>query len=177
VDPVADSTEPLRSASMDAASEEKVLFHGHPCWRSILHVYVKGWIATVAAAVLTAAITDAAAGHIELVWVVLVVAISLAAVLLVGLVKRKRTLYTITSQRLTIRTGLFGRDVQETRLDRIQNVNSSQSLLERVLRVGTIDFDTAAGAEYSFAFRGLAEPDRVVRTVDQALRAVARPSV
>jgi uncharacterized membrane protein YdbT with pleckstrin-like domain len=159
---------------MDA---EQVLFHGHPSWRSILGLYVKGWLATVLLAVLVAAVTDIAAGHVEVGWVVLAVAISLAAVVLAGFAKRKRTLYTITSQRLTIRTGLFARAVQETRLDRIQNVNSRQSVLERLLGVGTIDFDTAAGAEYSFAFRGLAAPEQVVRTVDRALREVSPPSV
>jgi uncharacterized membrane protein YdbT with pleckstrin-like domain len=156
---------------MDETREEQILFSGHPSWRSILDLYVKGWVGTVAAAV-----SDIAAGHVELGWVVLVVAASLAAVFLAGLVKRKRTLYTITSQRLTIRTGLFARAVQETRLDRIQNVNSRQSMLERILGVGTVDFDTAAGAEYNFAFRGLAAPEDVVRTVDGALRNCRHPA-
>jgi uncharacterized membrane protein YdbT with pleckstrin-like domain len=162
---------------MDAMHEEQVLFHGHPSWRSILGFYVKGWMATVLAAVLVAAITDIASGHVKLGWVVLVVAVSLAAVLLAGFVTRKRTLYTITTQRLTIRTGLLARDVQETRLDRIQNVNCRQSMLERVLGIGTIDFDTAAGAEYNFSFRGLAAPVQVVSTVDGALRQVPRQPV
>ncbi|HWC86944.1 MAG TPA: PH domain-containing protein [Solirubrobacteraceae bacterium] len=164
---------------MDVMPEEQVLFHGHPCWRSILDFYLKGWLATVLAAVLVAAITDVAAGHIEIGWVVAVVALALAVVLMTGFVKRKRTLYTITTQRLTIRTGLLAREVQQTRLDRIQNVNSRQTMLERILGVGTINFDTAAGAEYNFAFHGLSEPAQVVRTVDQALRdfapARARP--
>ena len=158
---------------MGESPEEQILFTGHPSWRSILDLYVKGWVGTVAAAVLVAAITEIAAGHVELGWFVLVVGAALAMVLLAGLVKRKRTLYTITSQRLTIRTGLLARAVQETRLDRIQNVNSRQSMLERILGVGTVDFDTAAGAEYNFSFRGLAAPDQVVRTVDGALRALA----
>jgi uncharacterized membrane protein YdbT with pleckstrin-like domain len=158
---------------MDGTPEEQVLFHGHPCWRSILDLYAKGWLGTVIAAVLAAAITDIVAGHIQVWWVIVVVAASLAAVLLAGFVRRKRTLYTITTQRLTIRTGLLARDIQETRLDRIQNVNSRQSVLERILGVGTIDFDTAAGAEYNFAFHGLAEPAKVVRTVDEALREFA----
>jgi uncharacterized membrane protein YdbT with pleckstrin-like domain len=162
---------------MSAISEEQVLFHGHPSWRSILDVYVKGWLAAIAVAVVVAAVTDIGGGRIDIALVVLAIAVSLAVVVLVGLVKRKRTLYTITTQRLTIRTGLFARDVQETRLDRIQNVNSSQSMLERILGVGTIDFDTAAGAEYNFSFRGLADPEQVVRTVDQALREFARPGV
>ncbi|HEY5317260.1 MAG TPA: PH domain-containing protein [Solirubrobacteraceae bacterium] len=162
---------------MDGAPEEQILFSGHPSWRSILDLYVKGWMGTVVAAVLAAAITDITAGHVELGWVILVVACSLAAVFLAGLIKRKRTLYTITTQRLTIRTGLFARAVQETRLERIQNVNSRQSMLERILGVGSVDFDTAAGAEYNFSFRGLAAPDHVVRTVDEALRAAHRHSV
>jgi uncharacterized membrane protein YdbT with pleckstrin-like domain len=160
---------------MDVTAEERILFHGHPCWRSILGFYLKGWLATVGAGVLAAAVTDVVAGHVQAGWVVIVVAVCLAAVLIGGYLQRQRTLYTITSQRLTIRTGIVARDVQETRLDRIQNVNSRQSLLERMLGVGTIDFDTAAGAEYSFAFHGLAEPNKVVRTVDAALRDGPRP--
>jgi uncharacterized membrane protein YdbT with pleckstrin-like domain len=162
---------------MDVTPEERVLFSGHPSWRSILDFYVKGWLGTLLIAVLVAAVTDVAAGHVQLGWVMLAVAVSLAAVLLAGLVKRKRTLYTITSQRLTIRTGLFARAVQETRLDRIQNVNTRQSMLERMLGVGTVHFDTAGGAEYNFSFHGLAAPDHVVRTVDRALRELARPGV
>jgi uncharacterized membrane protein YdbT with pleckstrin-like domain len=160
---------------MDATPEEQVLFSGHPSWRSILDLYVKGWLGTVVIAVLVAGVTEVAAGHIELGWVVLAVAICLAVVLLAGLVSRKRTLYTITTRRLTIRTGLFARAVQETRLERIQNVYSRQSMLERVLGVGTVDFDTAAGAEYSFSFRGLADPAQVVRTVDRALGTTRAP--
>ena len=156
---------------MDETPAEQVLFHGHPSWRSILDLYLKGWLATVIAGVVTAAITDLVSGDVQVGWVIVVVVVFLAAVLLVGYVRRKRTLYTITSQRLTIRRGLLARDVQETRLDRIQNVNSRQSMLERMLGVGTVDFDTAAGAEYSFAFHGLADPAQVVRTVDAALRA------
>jgi uncharacterized membrane protein YdbT with pleckstrin-like domain len=160
---------------MDATPEEQVLFSGHPSWRSILDLYVKGWLGTLVIAVVVAGVTEVAAGHIELGWVVLTVAVCLAVVLLAGLVSRKRTLYTITTQRLTIRTGLFARAVQETRLERIQNVYSRQSMLERVLGVGTVDFDTAAGAEYNFSFRGLADPAQVVRTVDRALGTTSAP--
>lgn len=160
---------------MAVTSEERVLWGGHPCRRSILDLYVKGWFGTLLVAIVVAALTDVAAGHIELGWVVLVVAISLAGVFLAGLVKRKETLYTITSERLTIHTGLFARTLQETRLDRIQNVKSRQSVHERILGVGTIDFDTAAEAGYGFAFHGLARPHQVARTVDRALRDIPSP--
>ena len=76
------------------------------------------------------------------------------------------TTYTITNRRLTIRTGLLSREMHETRLERVQNVNSRQRLLERLLRVGTVDFDTAGGASYDFKFRASTHPHQIVRTVD-----------
>jgi uncharacterized membrane protein YdbT with pleckstrin-like domain len=91
------------------------------------------------------------------------------AALLIGFVNRLQTTYTITSRRLTIHTGLLSRELHETRLERVQNVNSRQTLLERILRVGTVDFDTAAGADYDFSFRGVSTPGAVVRTVDRAI--------
>ena len=90
-------------------------------------------------------------------------------VLVWGLIRRISTTYTITNRRLTIRTGLLSREMHETRLERVQNVNSRQRLLERLLRVGTVDFDTAGGASYDFKFRGVDDPHQIVRTVDKAL--------
>jgi uncharacterized membrane protein YdbT with pleckstrin-like domain len=97
------------------------------------------------------------------------VLVAFVVILATGLVRRLRTTYTITNRRLTIDTGLLSRDLHETRLERVQNVNSRQSVLERMLRVGTVDFDTAAGAEFDFAFRGVGNPRQIVRTVDRAL--------
>ena len=81
-----------------------------------------------------------------------------------------RVAYTITYHRLTIRLGLLAREVHETRLDRVQNVKTSQSLIERMLGIGTVDFDTAGGAGFDFDFRGISSPDDIVQTVSQALQ-------
>ena len=77
--------------------------------------------------------------------------------------------YTITDRRLTIDVGLFARELHETRLERVQNVNSRQSMFERFLGIGTVDFDTAGGVGYGFKFDGVADPHAIVRTVSQAL--------
>ena len=81
----------------------------------------------------------------------------------------------ITSERLTIHRGLLSRDTRQTRLDRVQNVNARQSMLERLLGVGTVDFDTAGGAGYDFTFQGISNPREIMRTVDRALRARSAP--
>ena len=78
------------------------------------------------------------------------------------------------TRRLVIERGFLGRDVQETRLERVQNVTSRQTLGERLLRVGTLHFDTAAGAGYDFSFRGVARPRELVQTVDAALQTSER---
>jgi uncharacterized membrane protein YdbT with pleckstrin-like domain len=149
---------------------EQVFFHGHPSWRSILGFYVKGLLAAVAAGAVAGVITAIASGKVKVVLVVVVVLVVFVLALLGGLIKRIQTTYTITNQRLTINTGILSKELHETRLARVQNVNSSQSLLERILRVGTVAFDTAGEAGYDFSFRGVSDPNQIVRTVDRAIR-------
>ena len=101
--------------------------------------------------------------------VFVVVLVVLALTLVVGFLKRWATTYTITNRRLNIKRGIISREVQETRLERVQNVNTSQSVYQRVMRIGDVDFDTAAsGGDYDFIFYGVADPADVVHKVDQA---------
>jgi uncharacterized membrane protein YdbT with pleckstrin-like domain len=79
----------------------------------------------------------------------------------------------VTTQRLYIRRGMLSRRVQQTRIDRVQNVNTEQSLRERMLRVGTVDFDTAGTDDSEFRFVGIANPGEVVNAVDRAQREAA----
>src|SRR5947209_16636622 len=159
-----------------AEPQEEVFFHGHPSWRSILGFYIKGLVVVVIAGALAGVITAAVSGKVKVGWVVGVMLVGYALVLIAGLIKRIQTTYTITNQRMTIHTGILSRELHETRLERVQNVNASQSLLERILRVGTVDFDTAGGAAFDFSFRGVADPQQIVRTVDRALHALQRPA-
>lgn len=148
-----------------------MFFRGHPSWRSAVDFYAKGFVVAVVAGALAGAVTTLASGHVMAGWVIVVVLVILVVALLAGLISRARTTYTITSERLTIHRGLVSRDMRQTRLDRVQNVNSRQSVLERLLGVGTVDFDTAGGTGYDFTFHGVANPNEIVRTVDRALRA------
>jgi uncharacterized membrane protein YdbT with pleckstrin-like domain len=160
---------------VDPRPGEAVFFHGHPSWRSMLGFYLKGFVLAIAVGVVIGIVTDLADSSVKAGFVALGVVVVLALVLVLGLVRRIQTTYTITDQRLTIDHGLLARDVHECRLERVQNVNSTQSLLERLLRIGTVDFDTAAGAEFNFAFRGVGSPHEIVQTVDRALNQLQRP--
>ena len=85
-----------------------------------------------------------------------------------GLLFRMATVYTITNQRLRIKRGLVARRVQQTRIDRVQNVNTDESVIDRVLKVGTVDFDTAGTDDSEFSFVGVNRPGEVVEAVERA---------
>lgn len=141
---------------------EKVIFEGHPSWRAILGFYLKGILLAALAGVL-AKLFGADDGTVFLVVLVVV-----GLTVLAGFVKRVATTYTITDRRLNIKRGIVSREVQETRLERVQNVNYRQSVYQRIMQIGDVDFDTAATDDYNFVFAGVADPEIVVHRVDQA---------
>jgi membrane protein YdbS with pleckstrin-like domain len=151
-----------KMAGLNLSPGEQVIFQGHPSWRAILGFYLKG-ILIAAIAGLIAKLAGAGSGT-----VFLVVLVVIGVTVLAGFVKRIATTYTITNRRLNIKRGTFSREVQETRLERVQNVNYSQSVYQRIMQIGDIDFDTAATDDYNFIFSGVADPDQVVHHVDRA---------
>jgi uncharacterized membrane protein YdbT with pleckstrin-like domain len=166
---------PLRSLAVDPEPGEEIFFHGHPSWRSLALFYAKGLLASLVIGILAGIASAIADGTVQAGWVIAVVLVVFVVLIVAGQIKRIQTTYSITNQRLTIETGLLTRELHETRLERVQNVNSHQTLPQRVLRVGSVDFDTAGSAEFNFSFRGVSHPRQIVRTVDRALRADQHP--
>ncbi|MGN6274944.1 MAG: PH domain-containing protein [Solirubrobacterales bacterium] len=147
--------------SLNLSPGEQVLFEGHPSWRAIIGFYLKGLLGAVVLGVIAKLVDGNASAFV----VILVV---LAITLLVGFVKRVATTYTITNRRLNIKRGIVSREIQETRLERVQNVNYRQTIYQRLMQIGDVDFDTAATDDYNFVFVGVADPGDVVQAVDRA---------
>jgi uncharacterized membrane protein YdbT with pleckstrin-like domain len=153
----------LPAMGLNLSPGEQVIFQGHPSWRAILGFYLKG-IAIAALAGLLAKLFGADDGTVFLIVLVVV-----GLTVLAGFVKRIATAYTITDRRLNIKRGIVSREVQETRLERVQNVNYRQSVYQRLMQIGDVDFDTAATEEANdFIFAGVASPEQVVHKVDEA---------
>ena len=143
---------------------ESIIFRGRPSWRSILGFYFLG--------LLMAAAVGAAGGLAVSVGVGIAIGVGVfLLVLIAGWLKRAFTKYTITTRRLRTQRGVLSRQIQETRLERLQDHSIRQSLLERILRVGTIDFDTAADEQGDmFRFEGVDNPERVVLQIDRVIQ-------
>jgi len=152
----------LAAVSLNLSPGEQVIFEGHPSWRAILGFYLKGILIAAVIGVI-AKVAGASSATVFLVVLVLI-----ALTVLVGFFKRMATTYTITDRRLNIKRGIVSREIQETRLERVQNVNYRQSVYQRLMQIGDVDFDTAATDDYNFVFVGVADPGQVVQSVDRA---------
>jgi uncharacterized membrane protein YdbT with pleckstrin-like domain len=148
--------------ALNLSPGEQLIFQGHPSWRAILGFYLKGVLVAAIVGVI-AKLFGSASGT-----VFLIVLVVIGLTVLIGFVKRVATTYTITDRRLNIKRGIVSREVQETRLERVQNVNYRQSVYQRIMQIGDVDFDTAATDDYNFVFVGVADPAEVVHRVDQA---------
>jgi uncharacterized membrane protein YdbT with pleckstrin-like domain len=135
----------LRPVSFNLRPGEQIIFQGHPSWRAILGFYLKGVLVAVVLGVI-AKLIDGNGSAFGVILVVL----------------------AITHHRLNIKRGIVSREIQETRLERVQNVNYRQSVYQRLMQIGDVDFDTAATDDYNFVFAGVADPGDVVQSVDRA---------
>jgi uncharacterized membrane protein YdbT with pleckstrin-like domain len=148
---------------MELRAREHELYEGRPSWRALMSFYAGG----IGVAVVVLVALGALAGS----WgtAIVIAAVVAALTLVVGYLRRVSTKYLITNQRLRISRGIVRRKVQETRLERVQNVNYQQGVIDRLLGVGTVDFDTAGTDDSEFRFDWVNGPEEVVRAVDRAV--------
>ncbi|MGB0872828.1 MAG: PH domain-containing protein [Solirubrobacterales bacterium] len=152
---------------MELHPGEEAVFKGHPSWRGVLAFYVKGTLGALAVAAVLYFVDSTTTA-------VLAFLVIFGVTVLVGFIMRMFTVYTITTERLSIRTGILSKHVQQASIDRVQNVNTSQGPIDRILQVGKVDFDTAGTDDSSFTFDGVADPDEIVAAIDHAKREHAR---
>jgi uncharacterized membrane protein YdbT with pleckstrin-like domain len=146
---------------VDLQSGEKVIYQGHPSWRAIIGFYLKGTLIALIAAIITKLVDSTGTATAVFAGIV-------AITILAGFIKRVATVYTITDRRLNIKRGIIARRVQETRIQRVQNVNFNQGVYERIMQIGDVDFDTAGTDDSNFTFAGVSQPEQVVEQVDRA---------
>jgi uncharacterized membrane protein YdbT with pleckstrin-like domain len=148
---------------MEMRAGERELYEGRPSWRALMSFYAIGIGVAVLVLVVVGLLADS--------WgtAIVIAAVIAALTLVVGYLRRIGTKYLITTQRLRISRGLVRKHVQETRLERVQNVNYQQGVLDRVLGVGSVDFDTAGTDDSEFRFEWVNHPEEVVQAVDRAV--------
>jgi uncharacterized membrane protein YdbT with pleckstrin-like domain len=154
---------------MELRGDERALYEGRPSWRALMTFYLAGIGLAVAVIVVLGILAD------EMATAIVIAAVIVGLTLLIGFVRRVGTKYLLTTQRLRISRGILRKKVQETRLERVQNVNYEQGVLDRIFGVGTVDFDTAGTDDAEFRFEWINGPEKVVRAVDEATHSASQP--
>ena len=94
--------------------------------------------------------------------------ISVGAVAVVAL-KWSRTFFVVTSQRVIFRQGVLSRRGVEIPLDRVNNVNFAQSILERMLGAGDLLIESAS-EDGQQLFSDIRNPEQVQNLIHEAIQ-------
>jgi len=146
---------------MEMMGNESMIWEGHPTWRAMLSFHVKWFAATLVLFGLLILLRSVSV-DLSYAMIVTILLAGLAITIAIGWMQRFFTQYTITTKRLNIRSGILSKTESSTNVDRIQNITVKQSPVDRIMKVGSIDFDTAGdNAADRFSFIGVNNPQEL----------------
>jgi len=94
--------------------------------------------------------------------VVLVVIVAVFVYLLAVVIYRRYSwAYMIDGETIESREGLIARKVSSIRVRDLRNINVKQSLWQRLMGVGDVEFSSAGGSGIEVSFRGVSDPLQV----------------
>jgi membrane protein YdbS with pleckstrin-like domain len=157
------------SIDVDLLQGERIVYQGQPSARASAAFFARwgtlGLLPGIVASVMAA---NGIATGLSLVdwWVVSLVLVVL--VIIRNAIVRHSMRFTVTNQRIMVRHGILARTEQTAAIARVQNITTRQTIVQRMLNVGDVEFDTAGGdlRDADFRFVGVIDPQSVVRTVD-----------
>lgn len=77
------------------------------------------------------------------------------------------TTVTVTTRRTTLRTGILSKRTTEVWHRDVRNVQITQSVFQRMMRVGKIGISSAANSGIEIEVDGIADPERIRAIIDQ----------
>lgn len=125
--------------------DEEVLVETNPHWIFVAKpVAVTVATVGVVVAVVVASHYSSVIGHlpVAVLWLLVAVAAVPTLWLAVCVLRWRTTSLVVTSSRLIVRRGAFGRQAMQIRLNRVNEVGYQQTLLERLLRTGRLLVET-----------------------------------
>jgi membrane protein YdbS with pleckstrin-like domain len=141
--------------------DERLVWSGHPTWKATISFFLL-WGSVSAVPLALILVARAAGVDAPLSIGIAILLAGVALTVLVGWVQRRFTEYTITTERVNVRTGILAKRETTTRLSRVQNVTIVQSPFDRLFGVGTIDLDTASqDSGDTFRFHGVDRPQEL----------------
>ena len=106
--------------------------------------------------------------------VMFVVSILLIAFVVIGLIillvwylRCYGTRLTVTNKRTSLRTGILSKEINEVYHRDVRNVRLSQTFLQRVFGVGSLEISSAGQADVEIAVSGMPSPEKMKAIIDE----------
>jgi uncharacterized membrane protein YdbT with pleckstrin-like domain len=124
-------------------ADEQVVLHLHPHWKAMITPTF--WtLASIAAVITAVLLLPSTTGSNVLLVIIGGVAVALFLWLaLWPFVVWRSTHYVFTNERVLLREGVFNREQRDIPLSRVNDVSSSQTLLDRLLACGNLTVESA----------------------------------
>lgn len=146
---------------------ERDLWQGRQSWKTAYPALALWIVVIAAAAVLIGLVVKTALS----VWITLGVgAVVLLLILLRTAYQVMSRSYRITTQRLFLRMGILSQTVDQAELLRVEDVKMRQTLLERMLGIGTVEVFSSDRSDARVEMRGVDQPAQVAEHIRQHTR-------
>jgi uncharacterized membrane protein YdbT with pleckstrin-like domain len=143
---------------MQTIDGEDLIWAGRPVWKWSV-TFIGKWGALALLPLVAGVFLHRWFG-ISIWWFLVATLVGVGVVIIIAWLARIGTYYTVTDRRLIVRHGILSRRERSASLERIQNVNTEQGVIARMLNFGDVQFDTA-GSEHGDAdltLYGVADP-------------------
>lgn len=155
-------------AAVPAASAEQTLWRGRPSL-----ILLAGKILLIVLTVIVLPIllhlvvrssslaldVERSSNFLRVGWIVIAIIVLIETTLfLIALAKVKSTLYTVTTQRVMIESGLFHKAVEDIDMRYIEDTQFYQRFLDRILGIGNVTLISADKSTPTKILQGVADP-------------------
>ncbi len=73
--------------------------------------------------------------------------------------------YRLTTERLTVTSGVFGRSSEDLKLVRVEDINFEQSFMNRLFKVGDLHLISTDKTQPDLPLRGIPNPEQMKETI------------
>ena len=141
------------------STKEERLWHGTPSWLLLLGKIIRAVIVAIVLPLIYYFGHDFLAQYSMIVWAIIAIAILWQVVeVFIALMRIKTTMYTITTQRVVIETGITTKSVEDIDLRYIDDTQFRQSLIQRVLGIGSVTIVSSDKVAPTYILRGIPDP-------------------
>jgi uncharacterized membrane protein YdbT with pleckstrin-like domain len=147
--------------------DEELLWMGHPSYWTDIEAFAAGVGLIALAGVIP--FVDLTLPIPRLNIVAAAIALLGLLVIVMTVIDHRRTVYAITSEEVYYRRGIIQNNINQVRVDRIQNTSLNQGLMAQLLSFGDVDLDTAGGTDIELRINNIPNPHRVNKIITKQL--------